>query len=453
MSRMYTAAMVLAGVVAMGMSSCEDKGKEQAAGGLPPMPAAVVKTMKMHQQDVDLYSTWFGHLRGVEQAEIRPEVSGKLLRRVYKDGSLCQEGDVLFEIDPASYKAAVAQASASLEAAKAAVMQAEAANDQARQDVERYSGLVKSGSVSEKQYTDALQAARRSEALLAAARAQVQLSQAALDNATINLDRCTIRAPFTGLASASSASIGELLSASGPALTSMSSIDPIRVDFVVPEKQMTSKVLDANFDSADQKSPIQEFELLVGDAVFEHKGTVVAVDSQVNRNTGTVNFIGHVSNPQLKLRAGAAVRVRAKTGEVKDALLVPSRALLSSMNHRYIYVVAPDKTPIGIDVQPGVEVVLEMPNGDGSTVPMLMQVVTGTVKPIAETLKEHGIENVTEAEVIVEGSQMAQRYAQMNMTKQRMKAPGPAYLMAPEPFIYTTPTSTVPSVTSQSKSE
>ena len=129
------------------------------------------------------------------------------------------------------------------------------------------------------------------------------------------------------------------------------------------------------------------------------------------------------------------------------------RALLSSMNHRYIYVVAPDKTPIGIDVQLGAAVVLDMPNGDGSTAPMLMQVVTGTVKPIAETLKEHGIENVTEAEVIVEGSQMAQRYAQMNMTKQRMKAPGPAYLMAPEPFIYTTPTSTVPSVTSQSKSE
>ena len=84
---------------------------------------------------------------------------------------------------------------------------------------------------------------------------------------------------------------------------------------------------------------------------------------------------------------------------------------------------------------------------------MLMQVVTGTVKPIAETLKEHGIENVTEAEVIVEGSQMAQRYAQMNMMKQKEGAPGPAYLMAPEPFVYTTPTSTVPSVTSQSKAE
>lgn len=437
----------------MSMASCEDKGKGQNAGGLPPMPPAVVKTMKMHQQDVDLYSTWFGHLRGVEQAEIRPEVSGKLLRRVYKDGSLCQEGDVLFEIDPASYKAAVAQASASLEAAKAAVMQAEAANDQARQDVERYSGLVKSGSVSEKQYTDALQAARRSEALLAAARAQVQLSQAALDNATINLDRCTIRAPFTGLASASSASIGELLSASGPALTTMSSIDPIRVDFVVPEKQMTSKVLDANFDSVDQKSPIQEFDLIVGDSVYEHKGTVVAVDSQVNRNTGTVNFIGHVSNPQLKLRSGAAVRVRAKTGELKDALLVPSRAMLSSMNHRYIYVVAPDKTPIGIDVQPGVEVVLEMPNGDGSSAPMLMQVVTGTVKPIAETLREHGIENATDAEVVVEGSQMAQRYAQMNETRKKLKATVPAYVMSPEPFIYTLPTSTVPSVTSQTKAE
>ncbi len=453
MDNKYTAMMALAGLAALGLSSCEDNGQEQSAGGLPPMPPALVKTMKMHRQNVDLYSTWFGHLRGVEQAEIRPEVAGKLLRRVYKDGSLCRKGDVLFEIDPSSYKAAEAQASASLEAAKASVLQAEAANDQARQDVERYSGLVKSGSVSEKQYTDALQTARRSEAALAAARAQVQLSQAALDNATINLNRCTIRAPFTGLASASSASIGDLLSASGPALTTMNSIDPMRVDFVVPEKQLSLKEMETNTDSSGLKSPIQEFELLVGDIVYEHKGSVVAIDSLVNRNTGTVNFIGHVSNPQQKLRAGMAVRVRAKRGEVKDALLVPSRALLSAMNHRYIYVVAPDKTPIGIDVQLGAEVVLEMPNGDGTTVPMLMQVVTGTVKPIAETLKEHGIENVTDAEVIVEGCQMAQRYAQMNMMKQKMGAPGPAYLMVPEPFVYTLPTTTAPSVTSQSKAE
>lgn len=442
-----TVMMALTGLVALGVTACKDKGQNQPGG--MQMPPLKVQTMKMHQQDVELYSTWFGHLRGVEQADIRPEVSGKLVERVYKDGSLCNQGDVLFRIDPATYKAAVAQANASLEAAKAAVLQAEAANDQARQDVDRYTGLVKSGSVSEKQYTDALQAARRSEAVLAAARAQVQLAEAALENANINLDRCTIRAPFTGLASSSTASIGELLSASGAPLTTMSSIDPIRVDFVVPEKQMASKVLDANFDSADQKSPIEEFELLVNDKVYEHKGQVVAVNSQVNQNTGTVNFIGHISNPHLKLRAGSAVRVRAKTGVVEDALLVPARAILTSMNHRYIYVVAPDKTPLGIDVQLGESVPLEMPNGDGTNATMLMQVVTGTVKPIAETLRENGIDNVLEAEVIVEGSQMAERYAQINKQMRLAGAKEGFNKVEPSPFVYTQPVSTTPSVTAQ----
>ena len=442
-----TVMMALTGLVALGATACKDKGQNQPGG--MQMPPLKVQTMKMHQQDVELYSTWFGHLRGVEQADIRPEVSGKLVERVYKDGSLCKQGDVLFRIDPATYKAAVAQANASLEAAKAAVLQAEAANDQARQDVDRYTGLVKSGSVSEKQYTDALQAARRSEAVLAAARAQVQLAEAALENANINLDRCTIRAPFTGLASSSTASIGELLSASGAPLTTMSSIDPIRVDFVVPEKQMASKVLDANFDSADQKSPIEEFELLVNDKVYDHKGKVVAVNSQVNQNTGTVNFIGHISNPHLKLRAGSAVRVRAKTGVVEDALLVPARAILTSMNHRYIYVVAPDKTPLGIDVQLGESVPLEMPNGDGTSATMLMQVVAGTVKPIAETLRENGIDNVLEAEVIVEGSQMAERYAQINKQMRLAGAKEGFNKVEPSPFVYTQPVSTTPSVTAQ----
>ena len=102
-----------------------------------------------------------------------------------------------------------------------------------------------------------------------------------------------------------------------------------------------------------------DFELILEDgSVFEKKGKVVSVDSEVSRSTGTVNFIGHIPNPDLKLRSGMAVRVRAVTGTEKDALLVPARALLSSMNHRNIMVVAPDGTPRRIDVQPGETVCL-----------------------------------------------------------------------------------------------
>ena len=125
----------------------------------------------------------------------------------------------------------------------------------------------------------------------------------------------------------------------------------------------------AAFRSDDQNSLKEhDFELILEDgSVFEKKGKVVSVDSEVSRSTGTVNFIGHIPNPDLKLRSGMAVRVRAVTGTEKDASLVPARALLSSMNHRNIMVVAPDGTPRRIDVQPGETVVLDMPDGKGGT--------------------------------------------------------------------------------------
>ena len=158
-------------------------------------------------------------------------------------------------------------------------------------------------------------------------------------------------------------------------------------------------------------------------------------------------------NPQVKLRSGAAVRVSARTGEIKDALLVPSRALISSMNHRFIYVVAPDNTPLGIDVKLGKELVLDMPNGDGTTVPMLMQVVTGTVKPIAETLKEAGIENVEDAQVIVGGGLKAAQYALANAGMRKAGAQGGFGTVVPQPFIYEMPTTTVESITSDNDTE
>lgn len=430
----------------------EDAGANTAQRGMAPINVTV---MPLQKRTVELKSTWFGHLRGVDQADIRPEVSGKLLEQIYWHGSLCEKGEVLFRIDPATYQAAYDQAVANVAAAKAGVLQAEVADEQAQKDVERYTALVESGSISEKQFTDARHGKRRCEAALAMARAQVAQAEAALEMAKLNLDRCTIRAPFKGLASKSNVSVGDYVAAGQVVMTRMSSIDPIRVDFSVPARQMNEQAQEGDYyDLPDKMSPVKEFDLILEDGtVFEHKGKVHAVDSEISQTTGTVKFVGYIPNPQLKLRTGAAVRVSAKTGEIKDALLVPSRALISSMNHRFIYVVAPDNTPLGIDVKLGKELVLDMPNGDGTTVPMLMQVVTGTVKPIAETLKEAGIENVEEARVIVGGGQMAAQYALANAGMRKAGAQGGFGTVVPQPFIYEQPTTTVESVTSDNDAE
>lgn len=446
--------IALGGLVACTtLVACKDNAGAQAAQrGMAPINVTV---MPLQKRTVDLTSTWFGHLRGVDQADIRPEVSGKLLEQVYWHGSLCEKDEVLFRIDPSNYQAAYDQALANVAAAKAGVLQAQVADEQAQKDLERFSALVESGSVSEKQFTDAQHAKRRCEAALAMAKAQVAQAEAATQMAKLNLDRCTIRAPFKGLATKSNVSVGDFVAAGQVVMTRMSSIDPIRVDFSVPARQMNQQAQgEEYYDLPDKMSPVKEFDLILEDgSVFEHKGTVHAVDSEISQSTGTVKFVGYVPNPQLKLRTGAAVRVSARTGEIKDALLVPARALISSMNHRFIYVVAPDNTPLGIDVKLGKELVLDMPNGDGTVVPMLMQVVTGTVKPIAETLKEAGIENVEDAQVIVGGGQMAAQYALANAGMRKAGAQGGFGTVVPQPFIYEQPTTTVESVTTDNDAE
>lgn len=446
--------IALGGLVACTtLVACKDNaGAHAAQRGMAPINVTV---MPLQKRTVELTSTWFGHLRGVEQADIRPEVSGKLLEQVYWHGSLCEKDEVLFRIDPSNYQAAYDQALANVAAARAGVLQAIVADEQAQKDLERFSSLVQSGSVSEKQFTDAQHAKRRCEAALAMAKAQVAQAEAATEMAKLNLDRCTIRAPFKGLATHSNVSVGDFVAAGQVVMTRMSSVDPIRVDFSVPSRQMQAQTSgDEYFDAPDKLSPVKEFDLILEDgSVFEHKGTVHSVDSEISQSTGTVKFVGYIPNPQLKLRTGAAVRVSAKTGEIKDALLVPSRALISSMNHRFIYVVAPDNTPLGIDVTLGKELVLDMPNGDGTTVPMLMQVVTGTVKPIAETLKEAGIENVEDAQVIVGGGQMAAQYALANAGMRRAGAQGGFGTVVARPFVYEKPTATVNSVTTDNKAE
>ena len=448
MNARHIVTIALGGLVATtALVGCKDEAGNQAAPrGMTPVHVTV---MPLQKRNVELTSTWFGHLRGVEQADIRPEVSGKLLEQVYWHGSLCEKDEVLFRIDASNYQAVYDQAVANVAAAKAGVMQAEVAYEQALRDQERFAALIQSGSVSEKQYSDAQHAARRCEAALAMARAQVAQAEAATQLAKLNLERCTIRAPFKGLASRSNVSVGDFVTAGQVVMTRMSSVDPIRVDFSVPARQLNEQAQrEGYFDSPDKMSPVKEFDLILEDGtVFEHKGKVHAVDSEVSQASGTVKFVGYVPNPQLRLRTGSAVRVQAKTGELKDALLVPSRALVSSMNHRFIYVVAPDKTPLGIDVKLGKELVLDMPNGDGTTVPMLMQVVTGTVKPIEETLRENGIASVDDAQVIVGGGQMAAQYAMANTAMRKEGAQGGFGTVIPQPFIYEMPTTTVSSVT------
>lgn len=140
-----------------GLTGCrEDNGAADAANRRE-MPPLKVSVMNMEQRTVELKSSWFGHLRGVEQADIRPQVSGTLIRQVYWDGSICDKGELLFEIDPATYQAAVDREAANLATARAVKLQAEASLNRVQKDLDRYDKLIKTGAISVKNLTDAQQ--------------------------------------------------------------------------------------------------------------------------------------------------------------------------------------------------------------------------------------------------------------------------------------------------------
>ncbi len=472
MNAKHIATIALSGVVVAGLTGCGDgeDGKpglltrihRDFFGGEAPaqqqsMPPLQVSVMKLQQQNVPIYATWFGQLRGTEQADIKPEVSGRIVQKDYIDGSPCKKGEALFHIDDVTYRAAVDMAQANLEVAKAAVLQAEVADAQADQDLRRFSELVKSGSVSDKTFTDAEHAKKRAVAALAAARAQVKQAEAALVNAQINLDRCCIRAPFDGYASASTVSVGDHVAPGALTLTRMSAIDPIRVDFVVTGKHVLDIVTQADFRAGENMdAPFTEFEVILEDGtLYKEKGVVKTMDSEVNTSTGTVNFIGEIPNAELRLRSGASVQVRARVGVVENAFLVPKAAILSTMNHRFIYVVGADNQPHGIDVILGQEIELEMPSGEGSA-KIPMQVVTarpteGGAQDLPAILKSIGYENPLDAPVIVEGGQMAQIYANVNQSMKKAGAKGGFAEIARNPaaYDYRKPLTTTPSVTAK----
>ena len=224
----HTLITLALGCCTMGLlSSCnqEQDKQEQAA-------EVAVKVFKIRQQQVTDHGEWFGYLRGKNDTDIHPRVSGFLISQEYKDGQVVKKGDVLFRIDPELAQAELAQAEANLRAAEAALNSAIATRDQLKRDAARYEQLVKTSAASEKQVSDALHNLRAAEATVKACQAGIEQSKAAVNNARINLDYTVVRAPYDGIVGTATASMGDLVS-SATKLTNITSINPIRVDFSI----------------------------------------------------------------------------------------------------------------------------------------------------------------------------------------------------------------------------
>jgi membrane fusion protein, multidrug efflux system len=305
-------------VVAAASSACSRRD----ASKNPPPPQKVV-VAPVIQRDEALFHEWIGTTQGDVTADIRPRVEGYLLRRVYTEGSLVKQGDVLFEIDPRQLEAQLRQAEANLEQAKASL-------DKAERDVTRDEPLAVQRAISQQELDNA-RSSRQGAA------ATVGALQAAVEQTRLNLSWTKVTSPIDGIAGIAPQQVGDLVSPQ-TVLTTVSKVDPIRVLYQLSEQEYVEMLRDPEMRNA-------ELQLVLADGgVFPRKGRVLLTGREVDVKTGTIAAIGLFPNPGNLLRPGQYAKVRAVVKVRRGALLVPQRAVNEMQGDFQVGVVGPGDT-------------------------------------------------------------------------------------------------------------
>jgi membrane fusion protein (multidrug efflux system) len=293
-------------IFSFALSGC---GRGNAAIKLPDTDVLVAPPV---QQDVPVHSEWVATLDGYVNAEIRPQVSGYLIKQNYKEGSVVGKSQVLFEIDPRPFQA-------TLDRAKGELAQAEAALAKSTIDVDRDTPLVAQKAVPKEKLDNEIQAKF-------AAQAAVESAKAAVERAQLDLGWTKVTSLVDGVAGICEVQMGNLVGPNSH-LTSVSQVDPIKVYFPVSEQEyLRAKHLSSTAQPIDlfDSSP----ELILADGtVYPHKGKILLTDRQVDTNTGTIRLVAAFPNPGNILRPGQYGRVRIQTSFKKGALLVPQSAV------------------------------------------------------------------------------------------------------------------------------
>jgi membrane fusion protein (multidrug efflux system) len=299
------------------LSGCSSN-KEKPA---PPPPGVTVTPVV--KKDVDIQQEWVGTMVGNVDAEIRPKVDGFLLSRLYSEGSYVTKGKPMFQLDQRQAQAAVRQAEGKLERSRAGLAQAEI-------DVKRYTPLVAQRAVSQAELDKA-------QSMEKATTAEVAADQATLDNAKLNLAWTTVTSPISGIAGISKVGIGDLMTPT-TVMTTISTVDPIDIDFSISEQDYLRFVREKTGQAAGKS-----LELILGDGTtFPHRGHALLVNREVDSRTGTIQVRAEFPNPGNVLRPGQYARIRAVTEVHKGALLVPQQAVSELQGVYQVGVVSTD---------------------------------------------------------------------------------------------------------------
>ena len=374
-------------------------GRSNKPAEAAPRPLEV-EVIPVQQNNVPIYKEWIGTTDGMVNAEIKAQVTGYLLRQDFKEGSLVKKGQLLFEIDPRPFQAAVDQANGQvaqfqgqLEQATSQVLQAEAqlaqANSQLTQaqaqlaqaeanqvktqlDVDRYKPLAEQKAVTQQEYDNAVQANVASKAQVDAARAgieaakaqlahakaqvttakagvstakgQLENAKATVNTALLNLGFTRITAPIDGIVGIAQAQVGNLVSTTSGPLTTVSTVDPIKVYFTLSEQEYLNYTRPSLHD-AEQSGALDRLvlELVLADGTtYPDKGRFFFADREVDPKTGAIRMAGVFPNTGNLLRPGQYGRVRAVTSVKEEALLVPQRAVSELQGTYQVAVVGPE---------------------------------------------------------------------------------------------------------------
>lgn len=297
--------------------------------GSQPVALPVVEVLQVHQEDVPVYGEWIGTLDGLVNADVRAEVTGYLLKQGYQEGTLVKQGQLLFQIDSRPFQAALDQAEGQLAQAKARLSNAQAVQHRTELDVERYTPLAKEQAASQQDLDNAVQNNLAAIATVETAKAEIKTYQAAVENANINLGFTRLVAPIDGIAGQALLQVGALVTPSSGVVTSVSTVDPIKVYFTVSESQYLEWrrrfPTEASRVQADKKLRLQM--ILADGSTYGHDGTFYFADRQVNESTGAIRIAGLFPNPNNVLKPGGYAKVRAIIRTQEAALLVPQRAV------------------------------------------------------------------------------------------------------------------------------
>jgi len=311
------------------LTACAKK-QDKPPNAAPPQ----VSVATVEQRDVALYGDWVASLDGYVDAQIQPQVStGYLIKQDYREGSVVQVGQVLFEIDPRPFQATLDQAEGQLEQAQAQLGLADI-------NVRRDTPLAQAHAIAQSQLDNDVQQQANE-------RAAVRSAEANVEQAQLYLGFTKVRSLVTGIAGRALVQVGNLVSPSS-ALTTVSQVNPIKVYFPISEQEylaLSGRVRaggKADLLSSGNAVPLQ---LTLGNgSIYPYKGQIVFVERQVNPQTGTIQIAGSFPNPQNLLRPGQFGRIKAETEIRHDALLVPQRAVNELQGSYQVAVVHPDNT-------------------------------------------------------------------------------------------------------------